>query len=138
MTSIGDDYITATNTSNTLTIAVQFTGISGVSFEPGHFNLSPMEQKIITVHFNPAEFENLPEGVNAINTVVDVSAVSMLEQPTTQTIPAEPIFIAPPIFVDTPVLVAEPAIPVTVQPVAPVTTGDELVMARKLNKNVLV
>lgn len=87
MRPIGSDLIVSTNTSNVLTVAVVFTGTAGVTFEPNHFNLSPLEQKNVVVNFDMVEFEKLAEGINEITTVIDVTPTSIVERPVTVTIP---------------------------------------------------
>lgn len=81
MVAVQDDFIIATNTSNALTVAVAFDSIGGVTFDPPHFNLAPLQQASITIHFDPKGFEQLGEGLNQINCVVKIAAVSIATQP---------------------------------------------------------
>lgn len=159
MVVVTSDFFIVTNSSNVLTVAVSFEGIAGVTFDPTQFNLAPLQQASVTVRFDPAQFEKLGEGLNQINCVVKIAAVSIANQPSGPNIipPVEPpatsseppttVGVLPHIvpIVQTPIPAPSSGVAVLSQPLVPVvetttppTTVTNPILAAKLARLQLV
>lgn len=64
------------NTSNTRTLSVGFSDVSGVSFSPSQLILSPSSQQSVLVRFDSSILETYPSGIQTLLCDVSISDAS--------------------------------------------------------------
>lgn len=93
------------NTSAEVEIQVALAGLAGVSFDPSNFTLAKNGSQDITINFDVPTVDGLPEGINTVNTAINLNSNTAVFDP----------FPPPPL----PVPIPPPAPPQFPPPVAP-------------------
>jgi hypothetical protein len=115
---IPKEVIRVTNTSAEVDITVTLLGLAGVTFSPSTFDLPKATSVNVDVLFDPTVIDSYPEGVSAVNCVVNLTSNTAIVDPLPPPPPTPPT--APP--QPPPVLPTQPPIITPTNPVTPTPT----------------
>lgn len=75
--ALSKDTIQLQNLSPSMDIVASLQGISGISFSPQTVTIPRNGSVSIDIVYNTSQFENLNDGINSINTIINLSAVGV-------------------------------------------------------------
>jgi len=78
------------NISSQVEVRVNLAGLAGVSFDPANFTLQKNSSQEVTVNFDLATIDTLPEGINTVNAAINLSSNSIVMDDTVSIIPVVP------------------------------------------------
>ena len=73
--------ITFTNISSTIEVQVAIPAAPGLSYTPSAFSLAPNTRQAVTLVFDSTQLEEFADGINTINTIVNLSSNSAVPIP---------------------------------------------------------
>jgi len=103
------------NISSQVEVRVNLAGLAGVSFDPANFTLQKNSSQEVTVNFDLATIDTLPEGINTVNAAINLSSNSIVMDDMVSIVPVVPPAPPAPIAATTPQVL--PSVSDTILPI---------------------
>ena len=116
------------NISSEVEVQVALSGLAGVSFDPANFTLVKNGTQEVTVNFDVATIDSLPEGINTVNAAINLNSNTAVFDPLPP--PPAPVPPPPPTPVPAPEPPPIPVLPPAVLPPPPSTAEIPVVQIR--------
>jgi len=123
------------NISSEVEVQVALGGLAGVSFDPANFTLTKNGSQEVTVNFDVATIDNLPEGINTVNAAINLNSNTAVFDPLPP--PPAPVPPPPPTPVPAPVPPPIPVLP-PVEIAPPPSTAEIPVVQIRNNDDFIV